>query len=102
MWPGSARAENRPGNTYRCSASGVALDWKKCSLLRQPMGSEACSLRFDLALDDHFLPLLEFGAREGGALLRAGAARLDPDLGKRRLQLGVLQHLVDLAVEPRQ
>src|SRR3712207_7327114 len=34
---------------------------------------------------DHLFPLLEFLSDEGQPLLRTGAARLDADLGERRL-----------------
>src|SRR3977135_2135114 len=57
------------------------------------------SPRVDLAHGHHLLPFLVFGACEGRTLLEAGATRLDAYLGKGRLQLGVLHHLVDVAVE---
>src|SRR5215207_9926167 len=49
------------------------------------------SFRFDLALSDHVLPLLEFVFQDFGAFFGAGAARGDADLGECRLGLGILQ-----------
>src|SRR5262249_53496484 len=58
--------------------------------------------RVDVALPAAVRPFLFAGRGEGGGLLGAGAARLDADLRQRRLHLGMLQDLVDLAVELRQ
>ncbi len=63
------------------------------------MRRPASSFRLDLAFENHLLPFFEFGTGEGGALFHGGAARRDADLGEGRLQLGMLQRLVDLAVE---
>ncbi len=59
------------------------------------------SVFFDLAVGDDLLPLVEFGAHELGALLRAGPARLDADLGQRGLEVGSLERLLERGVEAR-